>query len=121
MRFGEGARFSWKLHPPVLRALGMQRKITLGPWFKPAFRTLYGMRRLRGTRLDVFGYAHVRRVERALVAEYRQAIDEQLARLAPGTLDRAVEIAGLPDRIRGYEQVKLDSVETFRQRLNELR
>ena len=120
-RFGEGARFSWKLHPPVLRALGMRRKITLGPWFSPAFRTLHAMRRVRGSRLDVFGYAHVRRVERALIAEYRQAIDEQLARLAPGTLTRAVEIAGLPDRIRGYEQVKLDSVDTFRQRLNELR
>jgi indolepyruvate ferredoxin oxidoreductase len=120
-RFGEGARFSWKLHPPVLRAVGMNRKITLGPWFKPAFKTLYGMRRLRGTRLDVFGYAHVRRVERELVNEYRQAIDEQLARLTEGTLDRAVEIAGLPDRIRGYEQVKLDSVGTFRQRLTELR
>jgi indolepyruvate ferredoxin oxidoreductase len=120
-RFGEGARFSWKLHPPVLRALGMNRKITLGPWFSPAFRTLYAMRRLRGTRLDVFGYAHVRRVERALVTEYRQVIDEQLASLTPDSLNRAVEIAGLPDRIRGYEQVKLDSVGTFRQRLAELR
>ena len=120
-RFGAGARFSWKLHPPVLRALGMRRKIALGPWFSPAFRALYAMRRLRGTRLDVFGYAHVRRVERALVTEYRQAIDEQLAILAPGTLTRAVEIACLPDRIRGYEQVKLNSVDAFRQRLSELR
>ena len=41
-RFGAGARFSWQLHPPVLRALGMRRKITLGPWFAPAFRALYG-------------------------------------------------------------------------------
>jgi indolepyruvate ferredoxin oxidoreductase len=120
-RFGEGARFSWQLHPPVLRALGLRRKITLGPWFSPAFRTLHAMRRVRGTRLDVFGYAHVRRVERALIAEYRQAIDDQVARLTPATLPRALEIAGLPDRIRGYEQVKLDSVDTFRQRLTELR
>ncbi len=120
-RFGEGARFSWKLHPPVLRALGMDRKIALGSWFTPMFRILRAMRRLRGTRLDVFGYTRVRRVERALVAEYRQIIDSQLAHLGPDTLARAVEIAGLPDLIRGYEQVKLDSVETYHRRLHELR
>ena len=38
--FGPGARASWRLHPPVLRSLGMQRKIELGPWFIPAFRVL---------------------------------------------------------------------------------
>ncbi len=47
--FGPGARASWRLHPPVLRALGMKRKIALGPWFVPAFRVLRAMRRLRGT------------------------------------------------------------------------
>ena len=120
-RFGPGARFSWKLHPPVLRALGMDSKITLGRWFRPAFNILYAMRRLRGTRLDVFGYAQVRRVERALPAEYRQVIDEQLARLGPETLVRAVEIASLPDLVRGYEQVKLDSIDAYHQRLLELR
>jgi indolepyruvate ferredoxin oxidoreductase len=101
----------------------MNSKITLGPWFRPAFRALIAMRRVRGTRLDVFGYTRVRRVERALPEEYQylQFIDEQLARLGPDTLARAIEIAGLPDLIRGYEQVKLDSVATYRQRLLELR
>jgi indolepyruvate ferredoxin oxidoreductase len=99
----------------------MDSKITLGQWFKPAFRILYAMRRLRGTPLDVFGYALVRRVERALAAEYRQVIDEQLARLGPQTLVRAVEIANLPDLIRGYEQVKLDSIDAYHRRLLELR
>ncbi|MGA6160985.1 indolepyruvate ferredoxin oxidoreductase family protein, partial [Stenotrophomonas sp. NPDC087984] len=66
-RFGSGARYSYRLHPPVLRALGMERKISLGPWFRPVFRTLRAMRKVRGTRLDLFGYAHLRRVERALI------------------------------------------------------
>jgi indolepyruvate ferredoxin oxidoreductase len=61
----------------------------------------------------MFGYAQVRRVERALPTEYGQAIDEQLARLGPQTLAQAVEIAGLPDLIRGYEQVKLNSVDAI--------
>ena len=68
--FGEDARIYFMLHPPLLRALGLKRKLKLGRWFVPAFRLLYRMRRLRGTRLDPFGPAKVRRVERELITEY---------------------------------------------------
>ena len=60
-QFPEGGKVSYRLHPPMLRALGMEDKLELGEWFRPAFRALYEMRRLRGTRLDPFGYAEVRR------------------------------------------------------------
>ena len=99
----------------------MKRKITLGRWFTPAFRILYALRRLRGTKLDLFGYAHVRRVERELVAEYRRVVVDTVARLDAEALPKAVEIARLPDLVRGYEQVKLGSVEAYRRRLEELR
>ncbi|GAA4898008.1 indolepyruvate ferredoxin oxidoreductase family protein [Actinomycetospora straminea] len=115
-QFGEGARHAWKLHPPVLRAAGMQRKITLGRWFRPGFRTLRAMRRLRGTRLDPFGVAEVRRVERELVAEYRALVPT----LMELDVDRAVEIAALPDMVRGYEDIKLANVARYRARLAEL-
>ena len=49
-----------------LRAMGLKHKISLGTWFRPAFRGLLAMRRLRGTPLDPFGRAHVRRVERSV-------------------------------------------------------
>ncbi len=65
-QFGEQARYSYRLHPPVLRALGMKKKITLGSWVRPGFGLLYAGRRLRGTGLDVFGRTEVRRTERAL-------------------------------------------------------
>ncbi|GAA1874820.1 indolepyruvate ferredoxin oxidoreductase family protein [Pseudonocardia ailaonensis] len=120
-QFGAGSRVSWKLHPPVFRALGMDRKLTLGPWFTPAFRVLRSMRKLRGTRLDPFGIARVRRVERELLAEYRQVLDELVAGLTPDTHATAVEIAALPDLVRGYEEVKLASVERYRERLAALR
>ncbi|WP_163510815.1 indolepyruvate ferredoxin oxidoreductase family protein [Fodinicola acaciae] len=119
-RFGPGARHAYKLHPPILRALGMKRKITLGATARPAFSVLKAMRKVRGTPLDVFGYAHVRRVERALIAEYREAVEETLDRLGDGHVV-AVEIAGLPDLVRGYEQIKLANVERYRERLTELR
>ena len=47
--FGEDAKVYFMLHPPLLRALGLKRKLKLGRWFVPAFRLLYRMRRLRGT------------------------------------------------------------------------
>ena len=119
-QFGPGARYAYRLHPPVLRSLGMQRKISLGPWFRPAFRTLVAMRRLRGTAFDPFGRTGVRREERALLAEYRDVITRLAEGLTADNHTRAVEIAGLPDMVRGYEDVKLRSVAAYRARMAEL-
>jgi indolepyruvate ferredoxin oxidoreductase len=118
--FGKGARASYRLHPPVLRALGVNRKISLGPWFRPAFVALKGMRRLRGTAFDPFGRTEVRRVERALVAEYLELVDEVVAGLTHENASLAVELLALPDVVRGYEQIKLDNVEVFHARKAEL-
>jgi len=117
-QFGAGARVAYHLHPPVLRTLGMDRKITLGPWFDVAFRVLRAARGARGTRFDPFGYAAVRRTERALITEYRAAIEQVLA-TAPGH-PLAAELAGLPDMVRGYEEIKLASVAAYRARQREI-
>jgi indolepyruvate ferredoxin oxidoreductase len=118
-QFGTGTRYAYRLHPPVLRALGMRRKISLGPWFRPAFRLLHALRRLRGTRFDPFGRAEVRRVERALAAEYRDAV---LTAFRAGDADRAriLALAELPDLVRGYEDVKLATVARYREKLAEV-
>src|SRR4051794_39600335 len=92
----------------------MKRKLKLGPWFLPAFRTLRAMRRLRGTRVDVFGLPKVRRVERALVDEYRDLVWRSLEQLRPETHTTVATVAGLPDMVRGYEDIKLRNVERFR-------
>ena len=118
--FGEGARVSYRLHPPVLRALGMQRKLKLGPWFRPAFRLLRTAKVVRGTRLDPFGYTRVRRIERELIDEYTVTIDDLLGQLSTETYQRAVEIARLPDLVRGYEHIKLANVALYRARVKEL-
>ncbi|HVT71347.1 MAG TPA: indolepyruvate ferredoxin oxidoreductase family protein, partial [Trebonia sp.] len=118
--FGPGAKVSYLLHPPVLRALGMDRKVRLGPWFRPAFGVLRQLRRVRGSRLDPFGYTSVRRTERELIGEYRALIEGALATLTADSHARAVELAGLPDLIRGYEEIKLANVARFRDRAREL-
>ncbi len=111
--FGEGSRYAYRLHPPFLRAMGMKRKIALGPAFRPAFVALRAARKLRGTRWDLFGKAEVRKVERELVGQYRDAI---LAAFGTEDTDRGrlLALAELPDLVRGYEDVKLANVEAYR-------
>ncbi|WP_179272991.1 MULTISPECIES: indolepyruvate ferredoxin oxidoreductase family protein [unclassified Rhodococcus (in: high G+C Gram-positive bacteria)] len=118
--FGRGNKAAIRLHPPVLRALGMKNKLSLGRNFRPALRTLVALRRVRGTKLDVFGYAHVRRLERELVVEYTDTVLELARHLTPESLATAVAIAELPDMVRGYESIKTDNVARYRSARAEL-
>ncbi len=115
-----GENLTYRLHPPALRAMGRRKKIGLGPRSHVALRILAKGKRLRGTRFDPFGYAHVRREERRLLAEYVGIVTRLAADLDPATYDRAVEVAGLADMVRGYEDIKLASIEAYRARLSEL-
>jgi indolepyruvate ferredoxin oxidoreductase len=119
--FGPDATYKVRLHPPMLRALGLRRKIALGRHWRPVFRLLHAMRRLRGTRLDVFGYHPVRRLERQLVTEYRHEIEQLLPHLTPHTAATAAKLAALPDMVRGYEQIKVANVHAYRTELARLR
>jgi len=114
-QFAGGARVYWHLHPPFLRALGMKRKLKLGRWARPALFLLRSLRRLRGTPLDPFGRTEVRKVERALIGEYRDLVLRSLETLSPSTGDAAAQIAELPDLVRGYESIKLRNVARFRE------
>lgn len=118
--FGTGAKVVWKLHPPVLRALGMKRKVSLGRWFTPAYVLLRWMTPIRGTMLDPFGHNEIRRLERELVREYVAIVDDLCSELTLDNYSIAVRIAELPDLIRGYENIKLKSVEAYRRTLDEL-
>ncbi|WOC11567.1 indolepyruvate ferredoxin oxidoreductase family protein [Gordonia sp. MP11Mi] len=116
--FGDDAKVAVRLHPPMLRELGMKKKIALGAWADPALGALAKMKRLRGTRLDPFGRADVRQMERALIDEYRTTVDELLASLgtypSPERVAAATAIADLPDMIRGYESIKSANVARYR-------
>ena len=119
-QFPDGVKVRYRLQPPILRSLGMKKKVSLGPWFRPVFGALRAMRRVRGTPFDPFGHTSVRRTERALVDEYRGLVDKALADLSPATIDRAVALAELPDVIRGYEGVKLANVDAFHEQVRAL-
>ena len=105
--FAQPQKVVYHLHPPLLRALGMQRKLRLGPWFTTPLRLLRRLKTLRGRRWDVFGYGKVRGAERALIPWYRDTISQVLAHLNEGNHALAVVIANAPEAIRGYEAIKL--------------
>ena len=115
-----GENLTYKLHPPTLRAMGRTKKIGLGPRSHGVLRILAKGKWLRGTKFDPFGYTHVRKLERELLAEYIAIVTRLAAELDSTNYDKAVEIAGLADLVRGYEEVKLANVQTYRARLSEL-
>ncbi len=116
---GPGAEVTYHLHPPMLRALGLDRKLKFRRSGEPSFVALRALKRVRGTKLDPFGYAEVRRVERAMIPEYERAIERLLAGLTPVNLAEAIAIASLPDRVRGYEHIKLERAAAYRAELAE--
>jgi indolepyruvate ferredoxin oxidoreductase len=118
--FGYDAQLAFNLHPPLLRALGLKRKLRLGMWFVPVLKVLRALRSNRGTPLNIFGYGKVRRVERQLIGTYRQLIESLLTDLDVDNYHIAVQIAELPDLIRGYEDIKLASVDEFHRQVEPL-
>jgi indolepyruvate ferredoxin oxidoreductase len=112
-QFGSQAKAAVMLHPPLLRSLGLKRKLKLGAWFTPFLKLLRGMKGLRGTPFDIFGLDGIRKTERALIGEYRAAVESLLPTLA-SDYDRAVKLAELPDLVRGYDHVKLRNVAAYR-------
>jgi indolepyruvate ferredoxin oxidoreductase len=117
-------RLEFNLAPPLIAerdaATGHLKKRTFGPWMLRAFRTLARLRHLRGTSFDVFGYSAERKIERQLIAEYEGVIEELIAALDHVNHDIAVEIAQIPEHIRGYGHVKQAHLEKAKQREAEL-
>jgi len=118
-------RLHFHLAPPLFAkpdpVTGRIRKRQYGQWMLHAFAWLARARGLRGTRWDIFGYLPERRRERRLIAEYENDIGAILAVLTPATLAPAVELATLPEKIRGFGHVKARSLEEADKLREELR
>ncbi|HXP32321.1 MAG TPA: indolepyruvate ferredoxin oxidoreductase family protein [Stellaceae bacterium] len=103
-------RLEFHLAPPLLAVrdpeTGHLLKRGYGSWMLPVFRILARLKRLRGTRFDLFGRSAERRMERRLIAEYDTMIRELVAALTPENHALAVAIAQLPEQIRGFGHIK---------------
>ena len=108
--FEGGYRLKFHLAPPIFNKpdprTGEARKSEFGPWMMAAFRILAKLKGLRGTPFDVFGMSEERKTERRLIGEYEATIAELLEQLDGENQKLAVEIASVPEHIRGFGHVK---------------
>ena len=111
------------LAPPLIAKTndkGELVKRPFGPWMRTAFGVLAKLKGLRGGALDVFGRTEERRMERALITRYEATVTELLKTLDAGNRALAVEIARLPEDIRGFGHVKLRHVKAVEPRWDTL-
>jgi indolepyruvate ferredoxin oxidoreductase len=99
----------YHMAPPIFgnrNDRGELEKQRMGAWVHPVLKMLAGLKGLRGTAFDIFGRTAERREERALIDEYRQAIEGMLPMLSPASRDAAAAFARVPEQIRGFGHVK---------------
>ncbi|MEJ6021505.1 indolepyruvate ferredoxin oxidoreductase family protein [Ramlibacter sp. PS4R-6] len=95
-------------------------KQKFGPWTMSLFKVLARLKGLRGTALDPFGRTEERRTERALVGQYRASLEQVMAQLSAGNHETAVEIARIPEQIKGFGHVKERNLHAARARWDAL-
>ncbi|HEX5264991.1 MAG TPA: indolepyruvate ferredoxin oxidoreductase family protein [Phenylobacterium sp.] len=125
VEFGAGARLSLNLAPPVLARIdpvsGHPRKQEFGPWMLHLMPLLARLKFLRGRWCDPFGQTAERRAEREVRDQFFEVLDEIVARLGTADSDLLLELASLPQSLRGYGHVKAAALETYKVKLAEVR
>jgi indolepyruvate ferredoxin oxidoreductase len=117
-------KIHFHLAPPLIAkpdpSTGEPRKMRFGPWVMSLFKLLARMKGLRGGALDVFGRTAERRTERALIGEYERTVETLLAALSAQNHGLAVQIASVPEEIRGYGHIKQKSIDAARAKSDQL-
>jgi indolepyruvate ferredoxin oxidoreductase len=112
-------KLNYHLAPPIIakkNERGELQKRQFGPAMLTAFRVLARLKGLRGTALDIFGRTEERRTERALIGEYRASMEQILTSLNGANHALALEIARLPEQIKGFGHVKERNLAAVRNR-----
>ena len=102
-------KIAYHLAPPMLsrrNEQGQLQKRRFGPWMRHGFALLARLKGLRGTALDIFGYTEERKIERALISEYRDTVQRILGGLTRANHAQAVDLARVPELIKGFGHVK---------------
>jgi indolepyruvate ferredoxin oxidoreductase len=114
-------KLNYHLAPPLIAQKndrGELQKREFGPWMLTSFKLLAKLKGLRGTAFDIFGKTQERRMERALVADYRKSMEAVLLKLSPENAQNmmpiALDIARIPDGIKGFGHVKEKNIAATR-------
>jgi len=130
--FGSSAKIHYMLHPPFLKALvnipllnripGVKSKIALGSWFRPFYMLLKNLKFVRGTKLDFMAIfsSDVRNADKAILDHYKSHILKNIPDISNGSYEKLIDFSVLPDHVRGYEHVRLDSMKTYYQKSEQI-
>jgi indolepyruvate ferredoxin oxidoreductase len=115
---------NYHLAPPLIaksNAKGELQKQKFGPLMLAGFKLLKHLKVLRGSPLDMFGYTEERRTERALIAQYQSSVDTLLGQLNASNHGLAIEMARIPEQIKGFGHVKARHLAAARDKWNSLK
>ena len=123
-QFSGDFKLKFHLAPPLISGKDELTKLPIkgvyGQWILKVFPLLAKLKFLRGTPFDLFGYSQERKLERQLIIDYRDAIEQIATGLDRHKLETAVKIAQLPETVRGYGHIKHKSIVQFKQNLSHL-
>ena len=109
-QFDGDYKIEFNLAPPLISkrdpSTGQLKKQVYGPWLMHGFRLLSKLKGLRGTAWDIFGKTAERKQERLLIEDYFAVIEMVCRNLNRDNHSAAVELASIPEKIRGYGHVK---------------
>ena len=126
--FGKSAKINYMLHPPFLKAMedipilnmlpGVKSKLALGSWFKFFYVILKNMKFLRGTPFDFMAWfsSDVRKADSKALNHYKSTIINNLDEIGNGKYQDLKSFSILPDIIRGYEEVRLETMTEYYQK-----
>ena len=130
--FGTSATVHYMLHPPFLKGLanipllnripGVKSKLALGSWFRPFYMLLKHLKFIRGTRFDLMARfsSDVRKADREVLDHYKSNIINNLSNIGNGKYEQLISFSVLPDHVRGYEEVRLESMKTYYHKAEEI-
>jgi len=130
--FGKSAKISYMLHPPFLKAMenipilnmlpGVKSKLALGSWFRVFYVMLKNMKFLRGTPFDFMAWfsSDVRKADSKALNHYKSILSENIDEIGNGKYQDLKDFSVLPDIIRGYEEVRLETMNEFYIKSNNL-
>ena len=120
-----GAGVNFYFAPPVLSQwlsrLGRPKKVRMGAWARFPLKVLAGLKFVRGTAMDVFGYTDERRAERADLADYLADIDLITEMATIESVDSAKQLANAPSKLKGYGHVRTRTRRTWLEERNQYR
>jgi indolepyruvate ferredoxin oxidoreductase len=115
--FDGNYKIKYHLSPPLISKkdphTGRPRKYEIGGWITPILKIISNMKGLRGTPFDIFGYTLERKTERNLIIQYEATINMLIKGLTNDNYALAIDIANLPDKIKGYGYIKEESIKQY--------